>query len=163
MVFRNGARILAKASASHDVLVSELQAFIPAGDFITQCLYQPLPTPYAERSTAAGGNVMGVERAEAGHNGVLFLAVAMVKTAEQEAFAPPKIAAWIQAIRDFATNELGESAVHDWTYLNYADKSQRVLESYGVGKIREAARKYDPAEVFQRLCPGGFKISDVKI
>ncbi|KAK3376566.1 hypothetical protein B0T24DRAFT_222372 [Lasiosphaeria ovina] len=55
---------------------------------------------------------------------------------------------------------------YDWTYLNYADKSQRVLESYGVenvGKIREAARKYDPAEIFQRLCPGGFKISDVKI
>lgn len=29
---------------------------------------------------------------------------------------------------------------YDWTYLNYADKSQRVLESYGVenvGKIRE--------------------------
>ncbi|KAK0707022.1 hypothetical protein B0T26DRAFT_680604 [Lasiosphaeria miniovina] len=37
--FRNDARILARASELHDALVAELQAFIPDGDFITQCLF----------------------------------------------------------------------------------------------------------------------------
>lgn len=39
------------------------------------------------------------------------------------------------------------------------------LGSYGVenvAKIRAAARKYDPNQVFQKRFPGGFKISKVK-
>jgi hypothetical protein len=41
-----------------------------------------------------------------------------------------------------------------------------VLNSYGVEnlkKIKAAAAKYDPDQVFQKLCPGGFKISTVDI
>jgi hypothetical protein len=39
-----------------------------------------LPKLFGERSVAAGGNVMGVERQA--HNDILFLAVAMAKTEE---------------------------------------------------------------------------------
>lgn len=49
-------------------------------------------------------------------------------------------------------------------YLNYADKTQDPLSSYGpknVKKMKDAARKYDPKGVFQKLVPGGFKISAV--
>ncbi|KAK3367557.1 hypothetical protein B0H63DRAFT_489410 [Podospora didyma] len=159
--FRNDARILAKASELHDVLVAELQAFIPDGDFITQCLFQPLPTLFAENSVAAGGNVMGVE--QHAHDGILFLAVVMAKTQKQEAFAYPKVKAWVQAVKEFAQGIDG--GLLSWTYLNYADKSQDALASYGadnVRKLKEAAAKYDSDQVFQKLCPGGFKISDVK-
>ncbi|ORY11128.1 hypothetical protein BCR34DRAFT_445770, partial [Clohesyomyces aquaticus] len=48
-----------------------------------------------------------------------------------------------------------------WVYVNYADKSQQPLATYGrenVENMKTAAAKYDPGQAFQKLCPGGFKI-----
>jgi hypothetical protein len=86
----------------HKKLVEELKEIDPEGSFsfITQCLFQPLPKLYAERSVAVGGNVMGVERHA--HNGVLWLAVTMMKIAEHEALAYPNKKAWVQAVKDYA-------------------------------------------------------------
>ncbi|KAK3988855.1 hypothetical protein QBC44DRAFT_370683 [Cladorrhinum sp. PSN332] len=157
--FKNDARILAKASELHDELVEKLKAFIPEQDFITQCLFQPLPAVFAENSAKAGGNVMGLERH--GTNGVLFLATVMAKTAEQETYAYPLVKQWVEDVKAYAA---GVDGLLPWVYLNYADKSQDPLGSYGeqnLQKIREAAKKYDPEGVFQTLCPGGFKISKV--
>lgn len=97
-------------------------------------------------------------------DGVLWVAIVIVKTSEQEKVAYPKLQAWGEAVRDFATSI--EDGLLPWVYMNYADKSQQPLASYGVEnvkKIRDAAAKYDPGEVFQKLCPGGFKVSDVKL
>ncbi|KAG9252672.1 uncharacterized protein F5Z01DRAFT_222314 [Emericellopsis atlantica] len=160
--FKNDPRIISKASQLHDQLVEELKAFIPDGDFITQCLFQPLPALFGQRCVEAGGNVMGVERQK--DNGILFLAVVMAKTPEQEAFARPKIHTWIQQVRAFAATLEGGDL--EWVYLNYADSSQDPLGSYGadnIKKMKAAAAKYDPHEVFQELCPGGFKISNAKV
>ena len=88
----------------------------------------------------------------------------MVRTCEQEVFAYPKIHAWVRTVKDFAATI--ENGNLTWVYLNYADQSQDPLTSYGVEnvkKIRDVAAKYDPEQVFQKLCPGGFKISDVKL
>ncbi|KAF5025129.1 hypothetical protein F66182_2830 [Fusarium sp. NRRL 66182] len=159
--FKNDTRIIARASELHDKLVEELNEFIPDGNFITQCLFQPLPTLFGQRCVEAGGNVMGVERHKS--NGILFLAVVMAQTPEQEAFAYPKVKAWIQQVREFASTIEGGNL--EWTYLNYADKSQDPLGSYGadnIKKMKDAAAKYDPEQVFQKLVPGGFKISHVK-
>lgn len=55
-------------------------------------------------------------------------------------------------------------ADNPFIYLDYADISQRPLESYGaenVAKIKAVAAKYDPEGVFQHMMPGGFKISQV--
>ncbi|KAL8783547.1 MAG: hypothetical protein Q9213_004537 [Squamulea squamosa] len=49
----------------------------------------------------------------------------------------------------------------DFLYLNYADISQPVLQSWGssnVDKLKAASKKYDPSGVFQTQVPGGFKI-----
>jgi hypothetical protein len=105
---------------------------------------------------------MGLERQP--HNGILFLATAMVKTPEQEAFAYPKVKAWVDGVRQFA--EGIEGGLLEWRYLNYADKSQDPLASYGEGNVRllrEVAARYDPEGVFQRFCSGGFKVSRVGI
>ncbi|KAK4113194.1 FAD-binding domain-containing protein [Canariomyces notabilis] len=163
--FKNDERIVSKAAELHDQLVQELKAFIPDGNFITQCLFQPLPRVIAQRSAAAGGNMLGVEKQTA--NGLLLVAVGMVRTAEQEAFLQPRLRAWVQAVRDFAaTLQVGDGDGNlDWIYLNYADASQDPLASYGtenVEKLRSVAAKYDPDQVFQRLCPGGFKVSKAK-
>ncbi|KAH8662483.1 hypothetical protein BX600DRAFT_551239 [Xylariales sp. PMI_506] len=161
--FRNDTRIVTKAVELHDQLVEDLRTIAPDGDFVTQCLFQPLPKIISEQSVAAGGNVMGVERQQ--DDGLLWLAVAMMKTAEQEALAYPKVKAWVDTVEDFAATTV-ERGVQPWRHLNYADRSQDALACYGrenVEKIREVAAKYDPDEVFQKLCPGGFKISKVAI
>ncbi|KAI8954529.1 hypothetical protein F4801DRAFT_587346 [Xylaria longipes] len=159
--FKNDVRIVNKAAELHEAMVDELKVFISDGDFWTQCLFQPLPKLFGERSAAAGGNAMGVERQSV--DGLLFQAAAMVRTPEQETFVYPKIKAWITAVKDFAATIDG--GLLEWTYLNYADKSQDPLASYGkqnVKKLQGVAMKYDPGKVFQHLSPGGFKISQVK-
>jgi Zn-dependent oligopeptidase len=68
----------------------------------------------------------------------------------------------INRIREYAES-IG--ADNPYLYLNYADKTQDALAGYGkesVKKMKAAARKYDPSGVFQRLVPGGFKISNVQ-
>lgn len=105
---------------------------------------------------------MGVERQV--HNGLLFQAAAMVRTPEQEAFVYPKIKSWIGAVKEFASTI--EDGNLDWVYLNYSDKSQDPLRSYGaenVRKLKDVAARYDPEQVFQELCPGGFKLASVQV
>lgn len=49
----------------------------------------------------------------------------------------------------------------DFIYLNYADISQKVLQSWGadnVAKLQAVSKKYDPKGVFQEQVPGGYKI-----
>ncbi|KAK4196329.1 hypothetical protein QBC40DRAFT_313788 [Triangularia verruculosa] len=157
---KNDARILNKAAELHVKLVEDLKAFIPEQTFTTQCLFQPLPTVFGKNSVAAGGNVMGVERQKS--NGVLLLATAMVETAEQEKKAYPLVKTWVEEVKKFAATIDG--GLQEWTYLNYADKSQNPLGSYGsenIRKMKATAAKYDPQGVFQKLVPGGFKISKI--
>ncbi|KAL7929298.1 hypothetical protein V8C35DRAFT_316036 [Trichoderma chlorosporum] len=159
--FKNDVRVVAKAAELHEKLVEELKCFIPDGDFITQCLFQPFPQLFGQHSAAAGGNVMGVEKQP--DNGLLWLAVAQVRTQEQERFAYNLVRNWVQDVKQFAATIDGNLP---WTYLNYADKSQDPLASYGldnVRKIKKVAAKYDPGQVFQILSPGGFKISNVSL
>ncbi|RYP61977.1 hypothetical protein DL769_007490 [Monosporascus sp. CRB-8-3] len=74
----NDVRIFAKAAEIHEEMVEEFKAAIPDGDFWTQCLFQPLPTLFGQRSAEAGGNAMGVEHQA--HNGLPLQAAAMVRT-----------------------------------------------------------------------------------
>ncbi|KAI3316704.1 hypothetical protein HD806DRAFT_541991 [Xylariaceae sp. AK1471] len=70
-------------------------------------------------------------------------------------------AATIKAVKELATAEM-EGGMLEWTCLDYADKSQDPLASYGVeniNRLKAIAAKYDPDQVFQELCSGGFKIS----
>ncbi|KAJ8119894.1 hypothetical protein O1611_g10507 [Lasiodiplodia mahajangana] len=158
--FKNDIRIVNRAAELHEAMVEEIKTFIPDGDFWTQCLFQPLPKLFGERSAAAGSNAMGIERQSV--DGLLFQAAAMVRTREQESFVYPKIKAWVTSVKDFAGSI--ENGLLEWTYLNYADKSQDPLASYGkqnVKRLQNVAMKYDPGKVFQLLNPGGFKISQV--
>ncbi|KAH7322432.1 hypothetical protein B0I35DRAFT_476385 [Stachybotrys elegans] len=46
-------------------------------------------------------------------------------------------------------------------YLNYADKSQNPLDSYGPrmkSQLQSVARKYDPKGLYQKAMPGGYKL-----
>ena len=53
--------------------------------------------------------------------------------------------------------------LHPFRYIGYADRSQKPLIGYGEAKVRfmrQVSKRYDPAQVFQRSVPGGFKLHD---
>lgn len=150
---------MTKASETHETLVEDLMTIVPDGNMLSQCIFQPLPKLYTEKSVEAGGNVMGLERQK--EDGVLLLALIELPTADQRAAAYPKVKAWIEEVQTFASSIGG---AQEWLYMNYADPGQDVLGSYGVENVmfmKKVAAKYDPEQVFQKLCPGGFKISNV--
>lgn len=50
---------------------------------------------------------------------------------------------------------------NDFVYLNYASEYQNPIGSYGAAikrRLISVSKKYDPAQVFQYLQPGGFKL-----
>lgn len=163
MTFKNDASIVLKASELQRELAKDLMDKVPSGDFTSHIAFQPLPLFFMKQSRAANstGNVLGLDRNT--HDGILIQAAVSVRTPELEAWARPRLGALIEELRAFAGTV--EGGVIPWIYLNYAHPSQEVLQSYGpenVRRIREVAARYDPEGAFQRLCPGGFKISAVK-
>lgn len=140
-----------------------MQAQVPDGDFTTHVSFQPIARTVAQQSVAAGGNVLGLE--DYPHDAILIQANASVRTKALADWARPRVRALIDGIRAFAETVDGGAGACPWIYLNYASPDQDVLRGYGpenVRRMREAAAKYDPDGVFQRLCPGGFKISAVR-
>ncbi|KAI1436635.1 hypothetical protein GGR50DRAFT_199188 [Xylaria sp. CBS 124048] len=160
LTVKNDVRMMAEASRLHDELVDKLRTHMPDGNFTTQCVLQPLPKLYAERSEARGGNSLGLERHQ--QDGVLVLLTAMLRTQGQTEFAGPKMQEWFESLQAYGKQIDG---LLPWVYLNYAHATQSPLASYGresVERMRRVAREYDPQGVFQTLCPGGFKISNVR-
>ena len=54
-----------------------------------------------------------------------------------------------------------QGKLHPWKYLNYAAQWQDPITGYGhvnKEKLRTASQIYDPAQMFQRQVPGGFKL-----
>lgn len=159
--FKNDTSIIQKASELQYVLAKELKEKVTDGDFTSHCAFQPIPSLYSQHSVAAGGNIMGLEAYP--HDGIMLQVSASVKTAELAEWVRPKVRAITQELVAFARTI--EDGIMPWQHLNYAAADQEPLRSYGaenVAKMRAAAAKYDPNGVFQRLCPGGFKITAVK-
>ncbi|KAI0378557.1 hypothetical protein F5Y04DRAFT_261693 [Hypomontagnella monticulosa] len=159
--FKNDASIIAKAYELFNQLTSKAQEKVADGDFATHCSFQPIPREYSQQSIANGGNVLGLDRYP--HDAIMIQVNLSVRTQELANWARPQVREMVEGIRKFA--ETIDGGVCPWLYLNYASPDQKVLESYGkenVEKMRKAAAKYDAGGVFQRLCPGGFKISSVR-
>lgn len=159
MTFKNDATIIKEASELHKKLAKELQEKIPDGDFTSHVPFQPIPRLFVERSLAANpsGKVLGLEQNQ--HDAILMQASVSVRTPELEHWVRPKVRGVVEGVRSLASRI--EGGVIPWIYFNYAHSSQDVIRSYGARKIsiiRETASRYDPEGVFQRLCPGGFKI-----
>lgn len=159
MTIKNDASIIEKAAELHNQLAKELQENILDQDFASHVSFQPIPRLFVERSLAVNpnGNVLGLEQNR--YDAILIQASASVRTPELADWVRPKVRAVVEGTRAFAATIDG--GVVPWIYLNYAHSSQDVLQSYGqenLRLIRETAAKYDSEGVFQRLCPGGFKL-----
>lgn len=161
MTFANNIRIYEKIVELHEQMVNEWKAETTDPDFITQCMFQSIPTIFTDHSQANGGNVLGLNQVN--ENVVMLLFDIAVNGAGLEVKAREKLRTYGKQMQAFASSVEG---LVDWQYLNYADSYQDPLASYGaenVAKIRAVAAKYDPTGVFQTKSPTGFKISRVGI
>lgn len=120
-------------------------------------MFQAIPTVFSEHSVANGGNVLGLDRET--ENVVMLLFTLAVKGVDQEVVAKQQMQVLGNATVAYA--ESLDSLV-EWQYINYAFDWQNPLGSYGaenIAKIKAAALKYDPDQVFQARTPGGYKIT----
>ena len=143
----------------HDELVNELKKLIPAGNFTTQCLFQPIPTLFAKHSVERGGNMLGLDKVK--ENALLWLITGSTLTPEQDAIMRKKLTVFSATLEKFGK---ARHSNIDWQYLNYVDGTQNPLASYGkrnVDFIRKVAAKYDPSGMFQKKVVSGWKISKV--
>jgi len=73
-----------------------------------------------------------------------------------------RIQAAVQAIVDKHRALLQSRGVLiPYQYLNYADKSQDPIASYGAdvkARLQQVSKRYDPYGMFQKQVPGGFKL-----
>ncbi|CAN9213634.1 unnamed protein product [Alternaria sp. RS040] len=64
-------------------------------------------------------------------------------------------------MKNVKTYAKGKDLDNDYIYMNYASEFEDPLASYGsanVAKLIAVSKKYDPAQVFQKLHPGYFKL-----
>ncbi|KAF3004844.1 hypothetical protein E8E13_004761 [Curvularia kusanoi] len=159
LTFANDLRVMTEAHKIYTEVLANLKEKA-TGEWQIYILYQPLPPVYWKESVARGGNVLGLERF---NDQVLCLYQPYIswQGAEQDALFQQAGAELVDRIRTYAKS-IG--ADNPYLYLDYADITQDPLASYGaenVKKMKAAAEKYDPEGVFQKLVPGGFKISKV--
>lgn len=77
------------------------------------------------------------------------------------AFADAQAKALMENVRVYVE---GEDGTVDWVYMNYADRSQNPILSYGEGNVaflRKVSERVDPEGWWQRMVPGGFKLANV--
>jgi len=160
MTFKNNIEIYEKIVELHERFVREWKAESSDPDFITQCMFQAIPTIFSKHGAEKGGNVLGLDKEK--ENVVMLLFDIAVKTPELEILARKKLRKFGDEMKSQAARLRG--AV-DWTYLNYADSHQNPLHSLGPRNVEimaAAAIKYDPKRIFQTRVPGGFKILQVE-
>ncbi|KAH8898456.1 FAD-binding domain-containing protein [Thozetella sp. PMI_491] len=117
---------------------------------------QPYPVSLLKKSVEKGGNSLGLDPAEGPLVSVLLLTYWKSKSDDETI---------VQAMKGVIEKIKKDAAITNtlvpFTYLNYAANFQDPTGSYGEENkraLQEVSRKYDPEGLFQKACPGGFKL-----
>ncbi|RAK97903.1 FAD-binding oxidoreductase [Aspergillus ibericus CBS 121593] len=157
--YRNDATVVRKAIDLHNNYIEKAKADVKSDYWAIDTMVQPWPKLFSQRSVEKGGNVLGLERFD--ENLIQLLFDFSWDNQDDDALFYRLGESILEELDDFAKS-IG--ADNEYVYLNYADKSQNPLKSYGkenVEFISRVAKQYDPDGVFQVQIPGGFKISEV--
>ncbi|GAB1522844.1 hypothetical protein RhiTH_005969 [Rhizoctonia solani] len=119
-------------------------------------IFQPISNSMIRASDRKGGNVLGLEPADDPLILVSYQFTWELPQDDEKAYAAAnRIIAESMDIAK-SQNRLGR-----YVYLNYASTNQKPIESYGSDQVeflQKVKAKYDPHRVFEKLCPGGFKV-----
>ncbi|KAM3435921.1 hypothetical protein MY4824_004583 [Beauveria thailandica] len=144
-------------------------------DWLVSVVPQPqIQETYGE---SRGGNVLGLENVEEDQLGNYIPVVRGFRIISNNAVLW-LVSRWndvsLDATMEDARQKFIDAAVSvgekhgtysPFIYLNYASPKQDPLCGYGAKNfafMNKVARKYDPSGVFQKLQPGGFKLSEVQ-
>lgn len=159
LLLKNDADVLKYVVETHKYAVQQLNETMSAdSEFNTLAMFQPINHLIAQHGIDAGGNVMGLDNALNGENGIMFLAAFAANGEENEAKAIPIMQNWTDSIVAH-TDSIGASL--NWHYLNYAYETQDPLATFGadaIATMKAVSSKYDPNGVFQKLRSSGFKL-----
>ncbi|KAL6158145.1 hypothetical protein ACJQWK_07739 [Exserohilum turcicum] len=153
ITFKNDAATLFAVHNASDQVYLKYNKTVKYLDWVN--FYVPTARIDSTHAAAQGGNVLGLE--ENPEDLIV-------------AFITPR---WIDAAQDAAMYEMAREWVdavskaaganrHRFLYQNFAAPSQKPLCGYGAKNVefmKDVSRRYDPSQTFQKLVPGGFKIS----
>lgn len=115
----------------------------------------PLPPQIYARNL--GGNALGFEDRQEKP-----LAILLISSTWSDEKDDTKLETATKALAITISEELGKLGVLDpFVYLNYAGRWQDPISGYGnssVERLKSVKREYDPAGVFAKQVPGGFKL-----
>jgi hypothetical protein len=117
---------------------------------------QPITKGALKAMQKKGGNALGLDP-ESGPYFILNFNAAWNQK-DDEAMFHRVILKIIEIVKTEATRRKLDN---DFVYLNYASEYQDPISSYGAAnkqRLVSISKKYDPAQVFQYLQPGGFKL-----
>ncbi|KAK3305084.1 6-hydroxy-D-nicotine oxidase [Chaetomium strumarium] len=157
VTFKNNLATLQTVQRITDHIYIEAGATVPDMDWIL--LYSPQPKAIDLHGLRNGGNVLGRQHTRDDQIVACISPRWLDAAYDRDMYA--LAAKWVGMVTK-ATRLLGTH--EEFLYLNLAAQFQDPIRAYGednVRFIRHVAEKYDPAGVFQRLAPGGFKISRV--
>ncbi|KAK7999602.1 hypothetical protein PG990_012202 [Apiospora arundinis] len=119
-------------------------------------VFQAIGTPQLEQMQKNGGNPLGLDP-EDGPVYIMLLAASWTRK-EDDA----RVTAYLSdLLKEIKAEAVARGSFVDYVYMNYASEYQDVIRSYGAAnkaKLQGVAQKYDPAQVFQKLQPGYFKL-----
>lgn len=117
---------------------------------------QPLPYALYSKSTATGGNVLGLNRFNEDLANLLFTVSWQLPTDNA------RVEAAMQLLESTIAAVAKEKGLfNEYIYLNYAAQWQKPIQAYGNANVqfmRGVSKKYDPNAIFQKAVPGGFKL-----
>lgn len=139
-----------------DIWCEGLESVKDAAGLMCSYTLQPYPVSQLEKTRTAGGNVLGLAPGNGPLVNVLLLTYWTDKSDDE------RVIAFMQrALRRIEQNADARGQLVPYIYWNYAFSHQKALQSYGEGnvqKLQEVSKKYDPRGLFQKGCPGGFKL-----
>lgn len=142
---------------AYDIFKTKSQALKPVPGLVALLVYQPLTVALLRKSIANGGDAMNLDPADGP------IMALIVNAAWSNSADDAYVNAWAKDLTDTIDAQAkAKGYFHPFIFLNDATPDQRVFASYGkgsFGKLRAAAAKYDPTQVFQKLDAGGFKVS----
>ncbi|KAI1389989.1 uncharacterized protein F4822DRAFT_220141 [Hypoxylon trugodes] len=154
MSFQNNAQMLPIIWTMYNSSIDSISSIDGIAWILT---FEPVVQSLVNHSKANGGNILGLDISSQG----LVLAHFSASFDNAADYSTVSIAAekLLQNINGVA-KKIG--TFNPYVDLNYAKTTQEPFLSYGSDNysfLKAAAKRYDPALMFQNLMPGGFKLS----
>ncbi|KFA71337.1 hypothetical protein S40288_09117 [Stachybotrys chartarum IBT 40288] len=147
---------VATLTAAYESYVASLGPLKSMNGLTTSLTLQGYPVSLLQKTTERGGNSLGIDATEGPLMSILIL------TFWQDKGDDAKIQATFKGvIEDIDRDAAQRGTSSSYKYMNYAAPFQDPIGSYGEKKkaqLQAVSKKFDPEGLFQKGCPGGWKL-----